>query len=71
MLPDQHTIQENLLTLGDGYQIYTQEWGNPKASTTMLFVHGGPGNHLTWTISGHRAERHSIDMIKTILLHFT
>lgn len=44
MLPDAYTIQENFLTVGDGHQIYTQEWGNAKAKTTMLFVHGGPGS---------------------------
>ena len=29
-----------------------------------------PDSRLIWTVSGHRAERGSVDVIKTILLHF-
>jgi proline iminopeptidase len=43
MTPDEYTIQEAFIEVGAGHQLYTQEWGNKKAKTTMLFVHGGPG----------------------------
>jgi len=44
MLPDAHTIQELFLEVGDGHQLYVQEWGNVQAATTQLFLHGGPGS---------------------------
>lgn len=43
MFPDAHTIQEFFLEVGDGHQLYVQEWGNARAITTHLFLHGGPG----------------------------
>ena len=44
MTPDQHTNQELLLDVGDGHQIYVQDWGNKDAKTPILFLHGGPGS---------------------------
>jgi proline iminopeptidase len=44
MTSDEYTIQEAFIDVGDGHQLYTQEWGNPKAKSTMLLVHGGPGS---------------------------
>lgn len=44
MTPDEYTIQEAFIEVDDGHQLYTQEWGNSGAETTMLFVHGGPGS---------------------------
>lgn len=43
MTPDQHTIQETFIEVGDGHTLYVQEWGNPKG-TPVIFLHGGPGN---------------------------
>jgi proline iminopeptidase len=43
MTPDTHTITEIFLEVGDGHQIYAQEWGNTAAKHTILYVHGGPG----------------------------
>ena len=45
MNPDEHTIQEFLLDVGDGHQLYGQEWGNKKAATPVIVLHGGPGYH--------------------------
>ena len=44
MSPDQYTNQELFLDVGDGYQLYVQDWGNKQAATPIIFVHGGPGS---------------------------
>lgn len=44
MTPDDFTNQELMLDVGDGHQIYVHDWGNPKAKTPIIFLHGGPGN---------------------------
>ncbi|HTB48534.1 MAG TPA: alpha/beta fold hydrolase [Verrucomicrobiae bacterium] len=44
MTPDEHTNQELFLDVGDGHQLYIQDWGNPKAKTPIIFLHGGPGS---------------------------
>lgn len=44
MTPDQCTISESFLDVGDGHQLYVHDWGNPQAKTPILFLHGGPGN---------------------------
>lgn len=46
MTPDAYTIQEFFLEVGDGHQLYVQEWGNTKAKTPILFLHGGPGGSV-------------------------
>lgn len=44
MTPDQHTIAEHYLEVGNGHSIYIQDWGNPQAKTPIFFLHGGPGS---------------------------
>jgi proline iminopeptidase len=44
MTPDEHTNQEFFLDVGDGHQLYVQDWGNKDAKTPILFLHGGPGS---------------------------
>jgi proline iminopeptidase len=43
MTPDQYTIAESFLDVGDGHQLYIHDWGNPKAKKPIIFLHGGPG----------------------------
>jgi proline iminopeptidase len=43
MNPDEHTIQETFLEVGDGHTLYIHEWGNPNAKVPVIFLHGGPG----------------------------
>lgn len=45
MTPDKFTISETFLDVGDGHQLYVQDWGNPKAKTPIIYLHGGPGSH--------------------------
>lgn len=45
MTPDEHTNQEIYLDVGDGHKLYVHDWGNVKAKTPILFLHGGPGSH--------------------------
>jgi proline iminopeptidase len=44
MTPDEFTIQETFVDVGDGHQLYLQNWGNPKAQTPIIFLHSGPGS---------------------------
>lgn len=44
MTPDEHTNQELMLDVGGGHKIYVHDWGKVDAPTSILFVHGGPGN---------------------------
>ena len=44
MTPDQYTIKEIFLDVGDGHQLYVHDWGDPTAKTPILVLHGGPGN---------------------------
>ncbi|MCW1907883.1 MAG: alpha/beta fold hydrolase [Candidatus Saccharibacteria bacterium] len=44
MKPDQYTIEERTVAVGDGHELYTQAWGNPNAKQTFIFLHGGPGS---------------------------
>lgn len=43
MTPDEYTNQELMLDVGDGHTLYVHDWGNPKAKTPIVFLHGGPG----------------------------
>src|SRR5687767_858164 len=43
MNTDNYTITETFIEVGDGHQLYAQEWGNKKAISTVIFLHGGPG----------------------------
>ncbi|MDB5182631.1 MAG: Proline iminopeptidase [Candidatus Saccharibacteria bacterium] len=42
MQTDENVQAKGLLDVGDGHQIYWEDWGNPKAAAIMHF-HGGPG----------------------------
>lgn len=44
MTPDEFTNQELMLDVGDGHSLYVHDWGNPKAKTPIVFLHGGPGS---------------------------
>ena len=43
MTPDEFTIAETFIDVGDGHKLYVQDWGNKKAKLPILFLHGGPG----------------------------
>lgn len=43
MTPDEHTIKEFYLDVGNDHELYVQDWGNPKAKMPIIFLHGGPG----------------------------
>lgn len=44
MTPDRHTSRETFVDTGDGHKLYVHDWGNEKAKTPILFLHGGPGS---------------------------
>jgi len=44
MTPDEFTNKEFFIEVGDGHELYVHDWGNPKAKTPILFLHGGPGS---------------------------
>lgn len=46
MTPDEYTNQELMLDVGDGHQLYVQDWGNG-AAKPILVLHGGPGNGVS------------------------
>lgn len=41
--PDEHTLQELTIDVGDGHVLYVQDWGNSDAQTPIFYLHGGPG----------------------------
>lgn len=43
MTPDENTIQEFQLNVGDGHSLYVHDWGNKDAITPIVHLHGGPG----------------------------
>lgn len=43
MTPDDYTLEEKMLDVGDGHRLYTQLWGSKDAAETFVFLHGGPG----------------------------
>lgn len=43
MTPDEYTIQELHLEVGEGHKLYVQDWGKKDAKHPILFLHGGPG----------------------------
>ncbi len=47
MSPDEYTIQETHVEVGDGHQLYVQDWGNKGATMPVLSLHGGPGTPCT------------------------
>lgn len=44
MTPDEFTNQEFRLNVGDGHELYVQDWGNIDAKTPIMYLHGGPGS---------------------------
>jgi proline iminopeptidase len=44
MTPDEFTILETFVDVGDGHELYLQDWGNINAKTPIIFLHGGPGS---------------------------
>lgn len=44
MTPDKYTNQELFLDVGNGHQIYAQDWGKADAKIPVFYLHGGPGN---------------------------
>jgi proline iminopeptidase len=44
MKPDEFTIEEAFIDVGDGFQIYAMDWGNKKATLPIIRLHGGPGS---------------------------
>jgi proline iminopeptidase len=44
MNPDQYTLREFYLDVGDGHQLYIQDWGFKDAKHPVVFLHGGPGS---------------------------
>jgi proline iminopeptidase len=44
MTADNHTINELYLDVSHNHTIYVHDWGNKKASTVIIHLHGGPGN---------------------------
>lgn len=45
MTPDEYTIREFFLDVGDGHQLYVQDWGYKDAKHPAIFLHGGPGSN--------------------------
>ena len=43
MTPDEYTLSESMLNVGNGHQLYIHDWGNKAAVKPILFLHGGPG----------------------------
>lgn len=44
MTPDQYTVQEFFIDVGNNHQLYVQEWGSKAAKIPIVLLHGGPGN---------------------------
>lgn len=42
---DVNIISSGHLAVGDGHQLYYEQWGNPDGAPTM-FLHGGPGGSI-------------------------
>ncbi|HUC89610.1 MAG TPA: alpha/beta fold hydrolase [Patescibacteria group bacterium] len=51
MTPDSNTNQEVFIEVGDGHQLYAQDWGFKDAKTPIINFHGGPGGG---TNNGHK-----------------
>ncbi len=39
-----HTKASGHLPVGDHYKIYWEDWGNPKSTQPIIYLHGGPGS---------------------------
>jgi proline iminopeptidase len=47
MTPDESTIKEFYLAVGDDHELYVHDWGNKDAEKVIIFLHGGPGAACT------------------------
>ncbi len=45
MEKDNYTRAETRLKVSDGFELYVQDWGNPHAKTSIIFLKGGPGGY--------------------------
>ena len=50
MTPDAHTIHKHMLAVGDGHELYIQEWGQRSARRTFLFLHEAEQVFLFWQL---------------------
>ena len=46
MQRDNYTIQEKMLSVGDGHILNVIEWGNKRSNVKIIFLHGGPGSQV-------------------------
>ncbi len=46
MQNDAHTNKQFMLKVSDGHSLNVIDWGNPKAKTKVIFLHGGPGGSV-------------------------
>lgn len=46
MQNDVYTNKQFMLNVGDGHSLNVIDWGNPKAKTKVIFLHGGPGGSV-------------------------
>jgi proline iminopeptidase len=52
MTSDEYTNQELSIDVGDGHQLYVQDWGNTAVANPFIFLHGGPGGSVKDTYRG-------------------
>jgi proline iminopeptidase len=64
MNSDQYTIEEKMLDVGYGHQLYLQLWGNKDAKEFIVFLHGGPGSGVSDSYKG------SFDPLKQKVIFF-
>ncbi len=55
MLNDDEPCAHGMLDVGDGQQIYWEEWGSP-SGVPALYVHGGPGGGLRASLYRNRFD---------------
>ncbi len=44
MNKDEYTNQELIIPVGDGHELYVQDWGNKSSDVVIFQLHGGPGS---------------------------
>jgi proline iminopeptidase len=44
MTPDAYTNKELFIEVGDGHELYVQDWGKKDAKIPFIYLHGGPGD---------------------------
>lgn len=45
MTPDEYTLGEHILSVGDGHKLYVHDWGKKSTKLPIIFLHGGPGGN--------------------------